>query len=190
VSAKIPDEAFDFYLGLGPSRSYQAVADRYGVTKRAVVKHAMRDKWAERLREIQERARAQSDKALADDLVEMRDRHRKMLRAMAVRALAGLKELPLKNGMEAVRAAELVIRMERIVFGEPDPSGSDSIEEVTRREIQSLLVMEEDDEPEVVESREEAPQESPAPPPPLPGNPKMEDEDDSWFICELDDQAQ
>ena len=33
---KIPPDAFDFYFSLGPPRSYQAVADKYGVTKRAV----------------------------------------------------------------------------------------------------------------------------------------------------------
>ena len=32
---KIPTDAFDHYFSLGPGRSYQQVADRYGVTKRA-----------------------------------------------------------------------------------------------------------------------------------------------------------
>ncbi len=146
MSAKIPADAFEFYMGLGPSRSYQAVADRYGVTKRAVVKHAAKERWAERLHEIQEKARAESDKELAADVTEMRDRHRKMLRAMAARALMGMKELSLKSGMEAIRAAELVIRMERIVFGEPTERGEESLEEITRREIQTLLKVDDDDE--------------------------------------------
>jgi len=139
MSAKIPDDAFDFYVALGPARSYQAVADRYGVTKRAVVKHAAKERWTERLGEVQEAARLQSDKDLANEVVEMRDRHKRMLKAMAVRALSGLKDLPLRNGMEAIRAAELVIRMERIIFGEGDETGDESIEEITKREIQTLL---------------------------------------------------
>jgi hypothetical protein len=148
VSAKIPADAFDFYVGLGSDRSYQAVADRYGVTKRAVVKHAARERWAKRLLEVEEAARSESDKDLANEVVEMRARHKRMMKAMAVRALTGLKELPLKSGMEAIRAAELVIRMERIVFGEEDERGETSIEEITKREIQTLLkrVDEDDDE--------------------------------------------
>jgi hypothetical protein len=169
VSARIPDEAFDFYVGLGPSRSYRAVADRYGVSKRAVVKHALREKWADRLREIQEKARAESDKDLAEEMAEMHARHKKMLRAMAVRALAGLKELQLRSGMEAIRAGELVIRMERIVFGEPEEHGADSIEEITKREIQTLLkVADEEEEEDDDDDDEEGP--------PVPEDPKPDDD--------------
>lgn len=152
MSGKIPDEAFDFYMGLGPSRSYRAVADRYGVSKRAVVKHAMKERWAERLQEVQEKARAESDKNLADEMVEVRDRHKKMLKAMAMRALSGLKDFPLQSGMEAIRAAELVIKMERIVFDGPDEAGEESLEEITKREIQTLLRPVDDDEDDDDES--------------------------------------
>jgi hypothetical protein len=163
VSARIPDEAFDFYVGLGPSRSYRAVADRYGVSKRAVVKHALREKWAERLREIQEKARAEGDKDLAEEMAEMHARHKKMLRAMAVRALSGLKELELRSGMEAIRAAELVIRMERIVFGEPEEHGADSLEEITKREIQTLLKVTDVDEEDEEEDDDDEEPEDPKP---------------------------
>ena len=164
MSKKIPDDAFDYYVALGAARSYQAVADRYGVTKRAVVKHAARERWTQRLGEVQESARVQSDKDLAQEVVEMRDRHKRMLKAMAVRALSGLKDLPLRNGMEAIRAAELVIRMERIVFGEEDERGEESIEEITKREIQTLLrpvddevdPTEDEDEPDEEEDLGEA----------------------------------
>ena len=49
MTAKIPPDAFDYYFGLGTGRSYQAVADRYGVTKRAVTNYATRERWRERL---------------------------------------------------------------------------------------------------------------------------------------------
>ena len=42
---KIPPEAFDHYFSLGPERSYEAVARKYGVTKRAVTKLAKRESW-------------------------------------------------------------------------------------------------------------------------------------------------
>ena len=37
MKKKIPPDAYAFYLGLGPGRSYNAVAERYSVSKRAVV---------------------------------------------------------------------------------------------------------------------------------------------------------
>ena len=148
MSQRIPADAFDFYVGLGPTRSYQAVADRYGVSKRAVVKHATREKWAERLREIQESARTEGDKKIATELGDMHERHVKMLKAMAGRALVGMKEFPLRSGMEAIRAAELVIKLERIIHGEPTEPGEESIEAITRREIQTLLTVEVDEEEE------------------------------------------
>ncbi len=36
MSGKIPPDALEYYLVLGPDRSYQKVADHYGVSKRAV----------------------------------------------------------------------------------------------------------------------------------------------------------
>jgi hypothetical protein len=39
-----------------------------------------------------------------------------------------------------------VIKMERIVFGEPAEPGEESLEEITKREIQTLLTVEDDDE--------------------------------------------
>ena len=45
ANRKIPQDAFFFYVGLGPGRSYQQVADHYGVTKRAVVNLAVKERW-------------------------------------------------------------------------------------------------------------------------------------------------
>ncbi len=45
---KIPLAAFDFYVSLGGERSYERVAQHYGATKRAVTKHAVRERWAGR----------------------------------------------------------------------------------------------------------------------------------------------
>ena len=59
---KIPPDAFDFYFSLGPPRSYQTVADKYGVTKRAVTNLAKREDWQQRLAEIEAKAREEADK--------------------------------------------------------------------------------------------------------------------------------
>jgi hypothetical protein len=115
---KIPEDAFEYYVALGPTRSHQAVAQRYGVSKRAVSKCAVREEWSQRLAQIEKSSRDRSDERIGSALDEMRERHLKTLRAMNVRALAALKEYPLESGMEAMRAAEMVIKLERLVTGE------------------------------------------------------------------------
>ena len=53
MAKKIPTDAFDYYFSLGPSRSYQAVAEKYGASKRAVVGVAKRENWQKRLLEVE-----------------------------------------------------------------------------------------------------------------------------------------
>ena len=36
MKRKLPDDAFEYYFGLGMERSYQAVATNYGVAKKTV----------------------------------------------------------------------------------------------------------------------------------------------------------
>ena len=50
---KIPPDAVTYYLSLGPGRSYQKVAEYYGVTKRAVTKIAVKEHWQEKVAEIE-----------------------------------------------------------------------------------------------------------------------------------------
>ena len=136
---RIPDEAFGFYVGMGPERSYRAVSEKYGVSKRANTKRAVAHDWSKRLEKIEEEARQESDRKLAESLEETRSRHLKMLRVMGGRAISALKQYPLSNGMDAVRAAEAVIKLERLVIGESTDRSAIAIEEVTRQEMQSLL---------------------------------------------------
>lgn len=145
MSQRIPPEAFDFYVGLGPSRSYRGVAIHYGMSKRAVTKHAVREQWPERLAKIEAEARQKADQRLAETLEEMRERHLKMLRAMTGRALEGLKRFQVNSAMEAARVAEVAIKLERIIAGEPSERTAMTLEEVTRREIQELLTQESED---------------------------------------------
>ena len=140
MSRRIPEGAFELYVSLGQDRSFQAVADHYGVSKRAVTKVAARDEWSERLEKIERQAREASDRKLAETLEDMRTRHLKTIRAMQARALSALRQYPLSSGMEAMRAAEMTIKLERLIAGAPTDRSELSVEEVTRREIQTLLV--------------------------------------------------
>ncbi len=140
MTRKIPPDAFEYYVSLGPTRTYRAIAERYDVTTRAVTKCAARERWSERLVKIEQDARERCDHKLGDVFEEARERHLKTLKAMHARALTALKQYPLSSGMDAMRAAEMVIKLERLVMGEASERTALSIEEITRRELQTLLI--------------------------------------------------
>ena len=133
MSRKIPDDAFDQYVSLGPKRSYQAIAERYGVSKRSVTKLAHREDWKGRLLRIERMAREKGDEHLAGTLEDMRLRHLKAIRALQGRAVAALRQYPLTSGMEASRALEAGIKLERLVAGEVNEPVN--LEEIARREL-------------------------------------------------------
>ena len=62
---RLPPEAFETYVSLGPGRSYAKVAEEYGVSKRTVTRAADHENWQERLAAVEARARAQADEKAA-----------------------------------------------------------------------------------------------------------------------------
>lgn len=144
--AKLTADSFALYVALGPERSYDAVAKHQGVTKRTVVRVAEREQWQARLEAIERKAREATDAKLSDELHEMSLRHRKLLLAMASRAATAIQTYPLKSGMEGIKAAELVVKLERLIAGEPTEARTISVEQVTRDEIGRFLIDEGDDE--------------------------------------------
>ncbi|MBL8801040.1 MAG: hypothetical protein JNN27_03530 [Planctomycetes bacterium] len=145
-SKKIPEDAFAFYVALGPDRSYDAVARKYAVTKRAVVKHARRANWVERLAAIEVETRRMTDQKLADELHSINVQHSKLLRAMASRVATGLSNFQLNSAMEAMRGAEIVIKLQRLIAGAPSENTALSIERVTRDELARLVTTEPEDD--------------------------------------------
>ncbi len=148
MSAKIPPDAFEYYLGLGPGRSYGAVAENYGVTKRAVTKLAAREKWQERILKIERKARRASDDKAAETLEQMNDRHLKSLRVIQGKALEALKAMPLNTAMEGARCLDLGIKQERVIRGEPSDRSVLTVEEKIRSEYENWLVPQADDDTE------------------------------------------
>jgi hypothetical protein len=122
---KIPEDAFDLYVRLGPARSYRAVAEHYGVTKRAVTSRATRDGWQARLREIECRARSRADEELEEVLAEMYARHLRILHVIQGKALESLRALPLTSAWDAVKALDLVIERETKIRGIAEHQPSD-----------------------------------------------------------------
>ena len=142
---KLPGEAFEYYVGLGPDRSYQAVADHYGSSKRAVTDLAKRGRWQERLQKIEQEARQRSEERLVESLEQMNARHLKTLQVIQRKALETLKSMQLGTAMEAVRALDICINKERLIRGEPSDRTELSVEHAIRREYERWLVVHDED---------------------------------------------
>lgn len=140
MARKLPKDAFDVYMSLGPGRSYKAVADHFGVSKRAVTSRATKEKWQERATEIETKARQGAEQRLVETLEDMNTRHLKSLRVVQARAVEALRGMPLQSAMEAVRALDLSIRQERLIRGEPSERTALQVEEVIKREYQRWMV--------------------------------------------------
>lgn len=119
MNRKLPSEAFEFYFALGVKRSYQAVAEKFGVSKKTVVAHALKDGWQKRISEREQKAQAQTEKKAVESIADMNDKHLKMLEVIQSRALHAIKQMPLETGYQAVRALVAAISQERVVRGEP-----------------------------------------------------------------------
>jgi hypothetical protein len=120
---KIPEDAFFLYQSLGVERSYQAVANHLGVTKRAVTKRAGKERWQERLREIEAKVRQETLEATADQQLQC-------LRAIQTKALQALEHLKFESARDALDALELAIHGERMILGEPSAITAVTIEHV------------------------------------------------------------
>jgi hypothetical protein len=154
MAKKLPAESFDYYLSLGVSRSYQAVAEHFGVSKRAVTRRAAVERWNARVLELEAKARqAAADKAL-ESLEAVNLRHLKALRVIQGKALETLRAMPLNTAMEAVRALDASIRQERLILGEPSERTAVSIEDTIRREYERWMVPEEENDGEEASSDE------------------------------------
>ena len=144
MARKIPEDAFAQYVSMGVERSYQALADELGVTKRAVTKLAARENWSERLSKIEKDVREKCDKRLAETLEEMDERHMRLLKAVQGKAVQALKSMPIGSAMEAARAIDMTIKQERLIRGEPTDRAAVTVEETIRREYQNWMVGEDE----------------------------------------------
>ena len=141
--AKIPDTAFAEYLGLGEGRSYQALADRYGVTKRAVVKLACRDNWQGRLEEIERNASVAADKKATESIQSIIARHLRTIRWIQGKALETLKDTPLRSTSDALKALEFSLKEERHLTRADDPEAATADDRLTEYSPQFLKQLKE-----------------------------------------------
>ena len=141
MTHKIGEDAFSYWVWLGPDRTYAEVAARYKCSKRAVQKVADKERWVERLAEIEKDAAAKLDKVLGDSLVEMREQQLKVVKAMLGCAVKALATHPLDTGYQGACVAEKAIKLQRLITGETTENTAHTVEQVTRQEMERLLVM-------------------------------------------------
>ena len=139
MNRKTPPDAFSFYFSLGTGRSYQAVADHYSVSKRAVSNMAERENWQSRLADLERKARDKADEKALETLDEMNGRHLKVLRFIQSKAIETLKSMPIESAMDAVRAYGQTLDRERTIRGEPSERSAVSLEEICKREYAAWL---------------------------------------------------
>ncbi len=144
---KIPQDALLYYVALGPGRSYEKVAKEYGVSKRALVDHALRENWQDRIAELERRARENVDAKADDTAEEMYNRHLKLIRLMQGKAVETLRNQSLTKASEAVKTLEITMKQERLLHGEPSERTAVSIEDTIKREYERWMVVEEPDPP-------------------------------------------
>ena len=130
MNRKLPPDAFDFYQALGAGRSYQAVAERYQVSKRAVTGRAGREAWQERILELERKARVRSDEKAVETLEEMNTRHLKVFRFIQSRSIEAMKSKPIESAMDAMRAFAMSVDKERMIRGVPREPDEDRIIEI------------------------------------------------------------
>ena len=143
----LPD-AFAFYISLGPRRSYTAVAEKYGVSKRSVTSLAKREDWQRRVEEIDRKARESTDKRAVETIEEMNTRHLKSMKIVQGKALEALKARSIESAMDAVRALDLAVKQERLARGEPSERTAVSIEEAIKREYERWMAPPAEDDSE------------------------------------------
>jgi hypothetical protein len=136
---KIPDDAFALYVAMGHERSHQALADKLGVTKRAITERASEERWAERLEAIEAEVQARIEEKLKDELEESQLRYRKLLRGIESRAAQVIAEKPLRTCLEGVRALELAMKMQMLLAGQPSQRTELVVAATTKAEIDRLL---------------------------------------------------
>lgn len=134
MNKKLPDEAVDYYVTLGPARTQLAVARHFNVAKRTVAYRAKKENWMARAAEADQKARAVASQRAQETLEEMQARHEKSARYLQMRALEGVRNLPIRTEMAAVRALDIGIRHERLARGEANESTDKDIAQLLRNE--------------------------------------------------------
>ena len=140
MNRKLPPEAFAYYVALGPGRSYEAVATKFGCTKRGIADCAKRERWQERIVELEQRGREKVDEQAIESIAEMNDRHLKIARYLQSKGLEGLQGGQRELMAPSTKTCTAGIELERLIRGEPTERSASSVEAIIRREYDLCMV--------------------------------------------------
>jgi hypothetical protein len=140
MTHKIGEDAFSYWVWLGQDRCYQDVATRYNCSKRAVQKVADKERWVERLAEIEKDAQEKLDKKISTSLVDLREQQLKIIQAMLGCAVKALAAHPLDTGYQGACVAEKAIKLQRLILGETTENTAHTVERITKQEIDRLII--------------------------------------------------
>lgn len=145
MNKRLPADAFGYYLNLGPDRGYAAVAEHYGVSKRAVTALASKEHWQERVAQAEAKVQEQAQQQYVDAVRQMNEQHLKVLQFMLSRGVEGLKNAPVSTFGDALKAVSIAIDKERLIRGEPTDR-TESVESIVKRETARFLTTETSDD--------------------------------------------
>jgi hypothetical protein len=153
---KLPDDAYAYYLALGPRRSHQAVADHFGVDKKTVTNRAVKENWRQKIEDHERAERERLERKAAESVEAMNDRHLRVISYIQAKGLETLKSMPLDSAIDAVRAITIAIDKERVIRGEPAQRTTIDIERKIRDEHERWEAPEEHAKPEETETPDES----------------------------------
>ena len=115
---KLPEGAQDYYFELGPTRTYQAVASHFGVSKRTVARRAKDEGWQQRINSMCRLAVGEAENLLKNarssdiqEAIEETVTPKRLRLIMAMLMTAAVKD-------NNVRAAQIILDR---VLGKPRP---------------------------------------------------------------------
>jgi hypothetical protein len=133
MNKRLPAEALGYYLNLGTGRSYQAVADHFGVSKRTVTATATRERWQEHLSKADDKARENIGERYVESIEEANKRHVKLGRFLQSQGVAALAKEGALSGGDRIRAIKIGVEIERLGLGEATER-TENVEAIIRRE--------------------------------------------------------
>jgi hypothetical protein len=144
MNKRLPADALGYYLNLGAARSYQAVAEHFGVSKRTVTTAATRERWQEHLDESQRKAQEKIGESYVDAIAQANERHVKLGRFLQSQGVSALRSGGVLSSGDRIRAIKVGVEIERLGLGEPTERLSTSVEEIIKREF--AICMRDDEE--------------------------------------------
>ena len=112
MAGRIPPDAFALYASMGSGRSYEKLAEQLDVSKRAVTDVAVRERWQERVAEVDRLGRARAEERTVENMSDLVERHARMLRVVQARGLETLKSDRIPPA-QAARTVLAALREER-----------------------------------------------------------------------------